>query len=58
MFQKQSRKIALIIDNCPAHPAVNGLSNVQLIVLPPNTTSVSQPKSHKMSQGFLPSTIG
>ena len=49
MFQKQDRKIVLIIDNCPAHPAVADLSNVKLIFLPPNTTSVSQP----MDQGVI-----
>ena len=43
-FQKENRKIALIIDNCPAHPTIIDLSNVKLIFLPPNTTSVSQPK--------------
>ena len=42
-FQKENRKIALIIDNCPAHPTIADLSNVKLIFLPPNTTSVSQP---------------
>ena len=42
-FQKENRKIALIIDNCPAHPTKADLSSVKLIFLPPNTTSVSQP---------------
>ena len=48
-FQKENRKIALIIDNCPAHPTIAYLSNVKLIFLPPNTTSVSQP----MDQGVI-----
>ena len=48
-FEKQNRKIALIIDNCPAHPTIADLSNVKLIFLPPNTTSVSQP----MDQGVI-----
>ena len=48
-FQKESRKIALIFDNCPAHPTIADLSNVKLIFLPPNTTSVSQP----MDQGVI-----
>ena len=48
-FQKENRKIALIIDNCPAHPTIADLSNVELIFLPPNTTSVSQP----MHQGVI-----
>ena len=42
-FQKKNRKIALIIDNYPAHPTIADLSNVKLIFLPPNTTSVSEP---------------
>ena len=39
----------MIIDNCPAHPDVPDTSNVTLIFLPPNTTSVSQP----MDQGVI-----
>ena len=37
--QCQHRKVALIIDNCPAHPKIQGLKAVTLIFLPPNTTS-------------------
>ncbi|XP_055812080.1 CENP-B homolog protein 2-like [Solanum dulcamara] len=37
------RKILLIVDNCPAHPKiVEGLRNVELFFLPPNTTSKIQ----------------
>ena len=42
-FRMEGRKIALLIDNCPAHPSVSDLTNVQLVFLPPNTTSVLQP---------------
>ena len=42
-FLRENRKIALIIDNCPAHPTIGNLSNARLIFLPPNTTSISQP---------------
>ena len=38
-LRTDGRKIALIIDNCPAHPHVSDLTNIQLIFLPPNTTS-------------------
>ena len=48
-FEKENRKIALIINNCPAHPTIGDLSNLKLIFLPPNTTSVSQP----MDQGVI-----
>ncbi|XP_022852907.1 CENP-B homolog protein 2-like [Olea europaea var. sylvestris] len=38
------RKVLLIVDNCPAHPkVVEGLINVELFFLPPNTTSKIQP---------------
>ena len=47
--QRQRRKCALIIDNCPAHPKVKGLKNVTLFFLPPNTTSKTQP----MDQGVI-----
>ena len=43
-FCSSKRKIALIIDNCPVHPDVPVLEWVELIFLPPNTTSVTQPK--------------
>jgi len=48
-FRADDRKIALIIDNCPAHPAIPNLTNVQLVFLPPNTTSILQP----MDQGVI-----
>ncbi|XP_054155943.1 tigger transposable element-derived protein 4-like [Oppia nitens] len=45
-FNKQmilsDRKVALILDNCSAHPSIK-LSNVKLIYLPPNATSRLQP---------------
>ena len=42
-FRMEGRKIALLIDNCPAHPSVSNLTNVQLVFFSRNTTSVSQP---------------
>jgi len=48
-FRVDDRKIALIIDNCPAHPVIPNLTNVQLVFLPPNTTSILQP----MDQGVI-----
>ena len=38
----QSRNILLVVDDCGAHPAVH-LSNVEIVFLPPNTTSRLQP---------------
>ena len=46
-FSAAKRKIALIIDNCTAHPHVEQLASIELIFLPPNTTSHTQP----MDQG-------
>ena len=48
-FEQQNRKVMLIIDNCPAHPAIGGLKAIQLCFLPPNTTAVTQP----MDQGVI-----
>ena len=41
-FAAQDRKIILIVDKCPAHPIVNDLKAIELIFLPPNTTSKTQ----------------
>ena len=46
---KKSRKVVLLIDNCPVHPEIKNLTNINLIFLPPNTTSVLQP----MDQGVM-----
>lgn len=48
-FVREGRKIALIVDNCPAHPHIEGLDTIQLVFLPPNTTSKTQP----MDQGVI-----
>ena len=48
-FRAQDRKVVLLIDNCPAHPEIKNLTNINLIFLPPNTTSVLEP----MDQGVI-----
>ena len=48
-YAAQDRKIALTVDNCPDHPKVDGLKAIELIFLPPNTTSKTQP----MDQGVI-----
>ena len=48
-FAVPKRKIALIINNCTAHPHVENLKWVELMFLPPNTTSYTQP----MDQGSI-----
>ena len=42
-MRKRERKIALVLDNCTAHPSVSDLTNVKLVLLPPNTTAKTQP---------------
>ena len=48
-FSAANRKIALTIDNCTVHPDVEQLNSIELIFLPPNTTSHTQP----MDQGII-----
>ncbi|XP_002166090.2 tigger transposable element-derived protein 4-like [Hydra vulgaris] len=48
-FTKEKKKIAFIIDNCPAHPTVDNLKSIKPIFLPQNTTSKLQP----MDQGVI-----
>ena len=38
----QNKHIVMVVNNCPAHPAVE-LTNIELVFLPPNTTSHTQP---------------
>ncbi|KAJ8874741.1 hypothetical protein PR048_025607 [Dryococelus australis] len=34
-----NRSIVLFVDYCPAHPHIYNLTNIELMILPPNTTS-------------------
>jgi hypothetical protein len=46
----KKKKIALILDNCSAHPKViKGIKNVNRFFLTPNTISVAQ----QMDQGII-----
>ena len=38
IFEAEGRKVALVVDNCPAHPVVGNLKSIDLFFLPPNTT--------------------
>ena len=43
-FQSNRRKVAMVVDNCPAHPNLQAqLQAIKLVFLPPNTTSLLQP---------------
>ena len=37
-FEREGRKVVLVVDNCPAHPEVANLKAINLVFLPPNTT--------------------
>jgi transposase len=51
-FRSQKRKVLFVVDNCPAHPEVKGLTNVRVVYLPPNTTSKTQPMDQGVIQNF------
>ena len=38
-----NRRILLLVDNCPGHPKVEGLTHIRVEYLPKNTTSLIQP---------------
>ena len=44
-----SRKIVLIVDNCPCHPQIENLRNTKLMFLLPNTTAFTQPMDRVLS---------
>ena len=48
------RKVLLLVDNCPAHPNLSNLMNIEMIFFPPNTTSILQP----MDQSVIKSLKG
>ena len=48
-FRAQHREVVLLIDNCPAYSEIKNLIDINLIILPPNRTSVLQP----MDQGVI-----
>ena len=48
-FTKERRNIVLFVENCLARPTINNLVSIELIFLPPNTTSNLQP----MDQGVI-----
>ena len=48
-MKHEGRKVALVVDNCPAHPVVGNLKSIDLIFSSPNTISSLQP----MDQGVI-----
>ena len=47
-FYVQGRKVALIIDSSLAHPNFDNLKVIELVFLPPNTTSKTQPMDEEV----------
>ena len=48
-FETQGRTIALLVENCPAHPEIEGLKAINLVLLPSNAEFCIQP----MDQGII-----
>uniref|UniRef100_A0A3B3SWE0 HTH CENPB-type domain-containing protein n=1 Tax=Paramormyrops kingsleyae TaxID=1676925 RepID=A0A3B3SWE0_9TELE len=48
---KEKRKICMVIDNCPAHPNYEH-ENIELVFLPPGTTSHTQPMDGGVIKNF------
>ena len=42
-FHVEGRNVAVIIDSCTTHPNINNLKAIELVILPPNITSKTQP---------------
>lgn len=48
-FSKEKRKVVFIADNCTAHCEIPHLISIELVFLPPNSTSILQP----LDQGII-----
>ena len=49
-FALEGRKVALVIENCTAHPNIESLKSITLNFLPINATSCSQPMDQRVIQ--------
>jgi hypothetical protein len=52
-IKAKNRKILLVVDNCPAHPHNQDLSNIKLVFLPPNATPALQPTDMGIIKSFM-----
>ncbi|GBO40723.1 Tigger transposable element-derived protein 6 [Araneus ventricosus] len=51
-MKKQKRKIILFMDNATSHPDDLKVKNINLVFLPPNTTSMLQPLDQGIIRSF------
>ena len=51
-FRVQDRKVVLLINNFPAHSEIKNLTNINLIFLLPNATSVLQPMNQVVTRSL------
>ena len=42
-FVSEGRKLAIVVNHCPARPQIENLKSVKIFFFPPNTTSQTQP---------------
>ena len=42
-MRNSARKFVMVLDNCTAHPNINGLTNIKVVFLPSNTMAKTQP---------------
>ena len=47
-MQGQNRQVLLLLDNAPSHPKDVNVTNVKLVLLPANTTSMLQPQDQEI----------
>ena len=52
IFEQQNRKTVLIVDNCLAHPAIGGLTTIQLCFLSTNATSVTKSLEYRVKSSL------
>lgn len=51
-LKKQNRKVLLLVDNCKPHESLPPVTQIKVVFLPPNTTSVIQPCDQGIIKSF------
>ena len=47
-MRRQNRQVLLLFDNAPSHPKEVNVTNVKLVFIPANTTSMLQPPDQEI----------